>query len=243
MSPSRNPNSFNLDSEPIASLPKIEGSPRPRKRAGFFVPLNPETGEIDLSRANPEQLAKLQTIVATKSAEKEPEKPRPEFNPEFIPYAYGLLEVIIQRVGKLLLKWPPQLAAEMTFSKDKVEKMVEPTKALLDQFAPTWLIENQAIAAFGMGFADLMNDMVTKGTERYMIKVIRGEAPLPPGVKLEIPVPRNAPPAPARVTGEPPRAVEPPSISADKSNGVASQPVYPSGVRGFVPNVPAGAIA
>jgi hypothetical protein len=241
MSPSRNPEAPEVQN----TLSPETASIRPvRKRAGFFVPVNPETGIIDASRAKPEQLEALRQSLGIKAEEKE--RPKADISPKLISHAYSLLEVVIQQAGKLLLKWPKELASEMEFSPAKKAELAEATKELADKYAPVWLIDNQELAAFGMAFTSAMNDMVNHATERYMIKVLQGQAPPPPGFKFPTPPTHAARPqvAPQPVP-EPPPAPVPIEVQPAGSNG-GGTPVIPIvKVRPspqFVPSPPAGAL-
>lgn len=237
MTPIRNP-SFSLDAE-IPSQGS-SSSPRPARkpRTGFFVPLNPETGDIDMARANPEQIAKLQAAIKPKEETKET-KARPEINPALIESFYSLLEVGIQRAGKFILKWPPQLANEMYFSPDKKAALIQPTKELAEEFAPAWIVEHQAFVAFGAALGAAVNDMVEKGMERYMTKVLKGEAPPPPGFKFPVPPPRTSP-APLQRTASTTPEIPPNREAPTPVNGSSAERVTVTGATGFIPKVPPG---
>lgn len=239
MTPVRQPG-FNLDSSQGQPSPQDGATARPaRKTAGFVVPINPDTGEIDVTRLSPEKLAKLQTASGGKPEEKrETPKPKVEVKPELIEGFYSLLEMGIQKAGKWLLKWPPQLAVEMHFSPDKKAALIAPTKALADEFAPLWLAENQHFIAFGAALTAAVDDMVEKAGERYISKVLRGEAPPPPGFKFSAPPPRSAASPPIHT---PPdlNPLAPPTASP--ANGAAKPDTTTvTGAKGFVPT-PSGA--
>lgn len=240
--------SFSLESpEPGATSPEVvAGTPSPkpaRKKAGIFVPIDPATGALDMSRATAPQIAALQNAMAGSQPDKkeEPKKNRPKINPKYVPQAYNLLEIIIQQAGKLLLKWPKELASEMHFSEDKKRALTEPTAELIDAYAPDWLLDNQAMAAFSVAFSDAINDMVQRGSERYVIKILRGECPPPPGFKFP-PVgaqrPQQPPTPPPPVNMQPP---PPPPSVVSGANGEHKEtpPVSVSG-RGFMPHIAAG---
>lgn len=169
MSPVRNPDapssSFSMDDAPSSVV--VE-KPRP-KRLGFYVPLTPD-GTLDTSRVR--DTATLEKLRSTLGVTIQPpeEKQRPVINRAFIPHAYSLLEVGIQRAGKLFLKWPPGLVEEMHFDPAKKEALTEPTAAVLEKYAPTWLIDNQEIAALAAALTDAINDMVQGAVERFVAK-------------------------------------------------------------------------
>lgn len=169
MSPTRNPDSsFTLDGNPLPSTSQPLSVPRVRTKA-IRIPLT-DDGKLDSSKLAPETVDKIRLAVGGTIAEPIIEKPPIKINREFIPTAYSLLEVGIQQAGKFFLKWPSDLASEMVFSPDKKEELIEPTAAVLEKYAPSWLVENQEIAALGAALTSAVNDMVSKGTERWALK-------------------------------------------------------------------------
>jgi hypothetical protein len=229
--PRRNPDtSFSLAE--AASMPDTTPTlsrPRP-KRSGFYVPIDQVTGQIDMARARPEQIEQLRTTLTAPKAI-EPEKPPVNLDPKLIEQGYSLLEVIIQRGGKFLLKWPNDLAVEMRFAEDKKARLVETSKPLADKYCPVWLVENQELAAFGAALADAVNDMVMNATRRYGQKVINGECPPPPGFKFPEGV-RAKPPVTVSPPPTPPAASQPPSATPPVNN---KPPVVSVSGTPFVP--------
>jgi hypothetical protein len=59
----------------------------------------------------------------------------------------------------------------MHFSPEKKAALVLPTKAVLEKYAPKWLVDNQDVAALGAALTDAVNDMVNTGVQRYTEKV------------------------------------------------------------------------
>lgn len=181
MSPSRNPNSdFSLE-ETAAAVPAPEVQKSTRKKRAVSIPIT-EDGQLDLGRVRSSEDVERarQALGMIKDVEPVVERPKVAINRAFIPTAYSLLEVIIQRTGRIFLKWPPDLASEMYFSPEKKEALIEPTAVVLERYAPLWLIENQDIAALGAALTDAVNDMVNKGVERYTAKV-RASQEIPQG--------------------------------------------------------------
>lgn len=166
--PQRNPNADNFT---LADSPTPANSEQPKKKPTFLrVPLN-DDGSIDTTRVSASTIERVRVAVGTEPAKApEPERPAIVINRDFIPGAYSLLEVIIRRAGRALLKWPPDLAAEMQFSEEKKAKLVEPTAKVLERFAPLWLIENQDIAALVAVLSDAVDDMIQKGTVAWATK-------------------------------------------------------------------------
>lgn len=181
MSPARNPESdFSLSDNstptPLAASVPAPTPTRRAKRLGIFV--TPD-GQLDATKANsPEDIERIRIALAIKA----PEPLQPiHVSREFIPQMYSLLEVGIQQAGRLLLKWPPALANEMYFSEEKKKELVEPTGAVLDKYAPKWLVSNQEVAALAMALSSAVHEMVTKGVERYALKVAAAQqAAAPP---------------------------------------------------------------
>jgi hypothetical protein len=242
MSPARNPDSFSLDAEVQRPLPP-EGTAaaRPvRKRTGFFVPIDPSTGGIDMSRARPDQVELLRQSLGAKDDKKEEVRPKADISPALIKSAYSLLELLIQTGGKMLLKWPKELASEMYFSPEKKEELIEPTKALADKYAPVWLVENSDLAALGMTLSSAVNDMVNHATERYMIKVMSGQAPPPPGIRIS-----TARPSPQPASPPPPPTPSTPAVEVHSPvNGGGMPVIQKTGplAPGFVPLPPTGIV-
>jgi hypothetical protein len=177
--PTRKPETeFSFDSSNAASpsgyMSTSASQPPTRKRTpkrGIFVPLT-ESGTLDTDRVvEPEKIEIARAALGVVDPATLPPKEPVHINTEFILPAYSLLEVIIRFAGKKLLKWPEPLAAEMYFSEEKKHALVAPTEAVLSRFAPSWLIENQDIAALGAAFAAAVDDMVSKGVQRYVEKL------------------------------------------------------------------------
>jgi hypothetical protein len=59
----------------------------------------------------------------------------------------------------------------MHFSPEKKDALIPPTKAVLEKYAPKWLVDNQDVAALGAALTDAVNDMVNTGVQRYSEKV------------------------------------------------------------------------
>jgi hypothetical protein len=171
--PQRKPESeFSIDDSVNTSAASVSQPTRKRNvKRGIFVPLT-ETGALDVDRiVEPEKIEMARSALGVVDPSTLPPKEPVHINPEFILPAYSLLEVAIRWIGKKALKWPPALADEMYFSEDKKQALVAPTAAVLSRFAPTWLVENQDIAALGAAFASAVDDMVSKGVQRYADKI------------------------------------------------------------------------
>lgn len=175
MSPTRNPESFSLQDNPVpvnsgAPAPDAEPTRIKTKRRGFYVPITPD-GTLDTSRiTDPTTLERLKATLNVTEPAKEEKESSVKINRNVIPLAYNLLESGIQKVGIIVLKWPKDLADEMYFSVEKKEALVEPTAILIEKYSPAWLISNQELAMFCMAFTDAVQDMVQNGAARYIAK-------------------------------------------------------------------------
>lgn len=174
--PQRKPESeFSIDDSVNSSAATAQPARKRSAKRGIFVPLT-ETGALDVDRVvEPEKIEMARTALGVVDPTTLPPKEPVQINPEFIIPAYSLLEVAIRWIGKKALKWPTALADEMYFSEDKKQALVAPTTAVLSRFAPSWLVENQDIAALGAAFASAVDDMVSKGVQRYTEKVIAAQ--------------------------------------------------------------------
>lgn len=185
MSPVRNPDSgFSLDdtlqSSAMPSSAPIIPKGRTKKRA-VFVPLTIE-GKLDVDRVrDTAEIEQARSALGVVDPATIPEKPKPTIRKEYILPAYSLLEIVIRFAGRKLLKWPDELAMEMKFDEKKKEALVEPTSAIISNYAPGWLIDNQDMAALGMLLTDAIDDMINQGVARYVAKVKAAqEQPSPP---------------------------------------------------------------
>lgn len=204
MSPTRNPDSaFSLDNQESSPMPSGAPTTTPTRsrtvKRGVFVPIT-ESGKLDVDRiSKPEEIERARAALGVVDPATLPPKEPVKINKDFIVPAYSLVEVIIRFAGKKLLKWPDELANEMYFSVEKKEALVEPTCAVLSRYAPSWLVENQDIAALGAAFTAAVDDMINKGVQRYTAKVQAAAHVPPPNVGIPMPPPirREFTPVPA----------------------------------------------
>lgn len=191
MSPSRNPESaFSLEDQATPMPMGVTVPPptrsRPAKR-GVFVPIT-ETGKLDVDRiSKPDEIERARAALGVVDpATIPPPAPKP-IKKDFILPAYSLLEVVIRLVGRKLLKWPDELAAEMYMSPEKKEALVEPTAEVLQRYAPSWLIDNQDIAALTAALGDAVDDMINGGVRRWQAKQSGQAPPIPAPTRPQAP--------------------------------------------------------
>jgi len=162
-----------------------------KPRLGFYIPLT-EDGVLDGDRVS--DTAALEKIRKALAVPLPAEQPKLHLNPQFVPYAYSLLELAIQWGGGLFLKWPLELRQEMYFEAKDKENLVAPTVACLEEHCPPWLLSNQGTAALAIALSQAVNNMVLNGTARYVEKK-----------KLEL----QSPPAKPNGHATPPEPVSP----------------------------------
>lgn len=188
MSPTRNPeSSFSLEDQaspmPSGAAPApVASRTRPVKR-GVFVPIT-ESGKLDVDRiSKPDEIERARAALGVVDPATLPPPEVKKINKNFIVPAYSLLEVIIRLVGSKALHWPDELVVEMYMDPKKKEALVEPTAEVLQRYAPSWLIENQDIAALGACLGDAIDDMVNGGVRRWTAKKNGQPLPVPPPVQ------------------------------------------------------------
>lgn len=202
MSPARNPDStFTLEDQPTsaASVSPTPVIPRGRtKKRAVFVPLTLD-GKLDVDRIrDTAEIEQARSALGVVDPATIPPPEPPKIRKEFILPAYSVLEVLIRLAGRKLLKWPDELASEMRFDVKKKEALVEPTAAVISKYCPSWLIENQDVAALAACLTDAVDDMVNQGVARYVTKVRAGQQappqaggqpePAPPQGRIFVPV-------------------------------------------------------
>lgn len=195
MSPSRNPDStFTLEDQPASSSSSSSSPTIPRgriKKRAVFVPLTTD-GKLDVDRVrDTSELEQARSALGVVDPATIPPPEAPKIRKEFILPAYSVLEVLIRLAGRKLLKWPDELTSEMRFDEKKKEALVEPTAAVISKYCPSWLIENQDIAALAAVLTDAVDDMVNQGVVRYVAKVRAGQQAPPQAGQVEPPQGRN----------------------------------------------------
>jgi len=75
------------------------------------------------------------------------------FDPAHCKRFYDALGRMLQTVGRFAFKWPKEALEPLLYSDQEKEELAEPTAKALDELAPRWLKENQAIATLLLVFA------------------------------------------------------------------------------------------
>jgi hypothetical protein len=77
------------------------------------------------------------------------------FDPQHCKRFYEAFGRILQSFGKLALHWPDEALKQLEYSESEKDELAEPTARAMDEIAPRWLKENQAVAAFFLLFATI----------------------------------------------------------------------------------------
>jgi hypothetical protein len=75
------------------------------------------------------------------------------FDPEHCKRIYEALGTVMMGFGKLAFKWPATALEKLQYTEKEKEELSKPTAAVLDEMAPKWLRENQALAALVLVFS------------------------------------------------------------------------------------------
>jgi hypothetical protein len=136
------------------------------RKTGIFLPLN-EEGGIDIKRLRGEdwKLDAARRALGTAPGEKPAGL---SINEDFVRGLYRGFEVTLQRIGTLFLKWPADLASLIAYSDEQKNKLVPPTKAVIEKFAPRWLINHQEIATLAVILSAETHEMITRALTIYV---------------------------------------------------------------------------
>jgi hypothetical protein len=136
---------------------------------------------------------------------------RDRFDPKHCERVYDALGHFLQTAGTFFLRLPPTASAQFLFTDDEKKELGPPTAAALDEFAPKWLRENQAVAALCVVLGSILNNKLQAATveaRRVRAELVNAAAGVPPGMQPgPVPVPpgngqaQNSPPSkpPAKV--------------------------------------------
>lgn len=125
---------------------------------------------------------------------------------------------ILMGIGGFVFKWPAEACQKFEFTEAEKEELAEPTAAALDELAPKWLRENQAVAALlVVSGSILQNKMRAAALEARRIAIERQQmvnaaAGVPPGAGngAAFTTPPEQPKAPGRVIVTAASGIEPP---------------------------------
>ena len=176
--------------------PEPQPAPRFTPRGGggksrllIAVADNPE--RIDFQNMSPESGKRLNELMHMPEVQKQlgigvlTDK----FDPRHCKRVWEGVGHILAGIGGFVFKWPASACAEFHFTESEKDELAEPTAAALDEIAPKWLKENQAVAALlVVAGAIIQNKMRAAATEarRVMLErqqMVNAAAGVPPGVE------------------------------------------------------------
>jgi hypothetical protein len=74
------------------------------------------------------------------------------FDPQHCKRIYQALGIVLQGVGKTVFRWPSEATEKLRYTDAEQEELAKPTANVLDEMAPKWLRENQALASLLLVF-------------------------------------------------------------------------------------------
>jgi hypothetical protein len=145
---------------------------KPRAR-GVYIPLTAD-GQVDEARIkHPEKFEEARRALGMMPGEFVSAQPylKPssiDVDPNFVRGIYRAVEVSLQWIGSSFLKWPHDLAAQMRYTEEQKDRLVPPTKAVIEKLAPAWLVKHQEIATLAVIFAAETQSMVENALRGYV---------------------------------------------------------------------------
>jgi hypothetical protein len=77
---------------------------------------------------------------------------RDHFDPQHCKRIYEALGSVFQSMARVGWKWPTEAVEKLAYTEAEKEELSKPTATVLDELAPKWLRENQAVAALVLVF-------------------------------------------------------------------------------------------
>lgn len=130
------------------------------------------------------------------------------FDPQHCKRIYEALGLVLMGFGKMAFKWPNEALAKLAYTEEEKAELAKPTAAALDELAPKWLRENQAIAALVLVFTAMTQNklreaaMVAAEIRKAQAQTGGGPAkpaPAPDATPIRIPI--QTPPAEEKTNG------------------------------------------
>ena len=127
---------------------------------------------------------------------------RDRFDPQHCKRIYEALGLVMVGFAKMAFKWPAPALQHLIYTEEEKNELAEPTATVLDELAPKWLKEHQALAALVLVFSAMTQQKfrMAAATAQEIIKAQRAAA-----IPVTQHAPAAAPPAPAPMS-EAPRA-------------------------------------
>jgi hypothetical protein len=139
-----------------ASAPEPSTPPKftPRGGGKKRILIAVQEGKIDFASMSSEASKELNELLHTPDVQAQfnigPLRDR--FDPEHCKRIYEALGIMFMGAAKFLFKWPEVALPHLIYTEKEKEELAEPTASVLDEFAPKWLKEHQAVAALALVF-------------------------------------------------------------------------------------------
>lgn len=218
-----------LPETPDQAAPKF--TPRGSKKERLLVAI--ENDRVDFAGMSGESAKRFNELMHKPEVQQQfgigPMTDR--FDPRHCKRVWEGVGHILMGIGGFVFKWPAEACAKFEFTEAEKDELAEPTAAALDELAPKWLRENQAVAALLVVSGSIIQNKMRAAalearriaTERQqMVNAAAGvppthwnvpphaenpgpfPAPRPPGRVIVVPTAASGIQAPPKPNGEPP---------------------------------------
>lgn len=132
------------------------------------------------------------------------------FDPQHCKRIYEALGLVLMGFGKMAFRWPAEALQKLQYTEEEKTELSKPTAAALDELAPKWLRENQAIAALVLVFTAMTQNKIREAAMvAAQMKAAAGGGGKPAANANaaehgnRVPIPINTPPEydPGKVNG------------------------------------------
>jgi hypothetical protein len=145
---------------PIVIAPKF--TPRGTRKNRILIAVDEQKKTIDFAAMSSESAKELNELLHTPEVQSQfgigPLRDR--FDPQHCKRVYEALGLIMMGAGKFFFKWPDPALACLVYTEAEKEELGKPTAAVLDELAPKWLRENQAVAALALVFGAMTQNKI-----------------------------------------------------------------------------------
>jgi hypothetical protein len=137
-------------SEPAPAPPKFTPRGGGKKRILIAV----QEGKIDFASMSPESSKELNELLHSPDVQAQFNigPLRDHFDPQHCKRIYEALGLLFVGAARFVFKWPEVALPHLIYTEEEKAELAEPTASVLDEFAPKWLREHQALAALLLVF-------------------------------------------------------------------------------------------
>lgn len=150
-----------LRKKPATPAPTSEPAPAPAAPPKFTargggkkrILLAVQEGKIDFTSMSSEAAKELNELLHSPEVQAQFNigPLREHFDPAHCKRIYEALGIVFAGIGSVF-KWPQPAIEQLIYTEQEKSELAEPTAAVLDEFAPKWLREHQALAALLLVF-------------------------------------------------------------------------------------------